>query len=104
MAKSSTTKVNVRPMGSKVIVKRDEAETKTESGLYLPEKAKDKPKSGAVLSVGPGAVNEETGERIPVAVKEGDKVLFTSYAGTELKLNGVDVLILDEEDILAIVD
>lgn len=104
MAKSSTSKVNVRPMGSKVIVKRDEAEEKTESGLYLPEKSKDKPKSGSVLSVGPGAINEETGARIPVSVKEGDKILFTSYAGTEIKINNVDLLILDEDDILAVVD
>lgn len=103
MAKTSS-KINVRPLGAKVIVKRDEAEEKTESGLYLPEKAKDKPKSGSVVSVGPGAINEENGQRIPLAVKEGDKVLFTSYAGTEIKLNNVDLLILDEDDILAVVD
>jgi chaperonin GroES len=107
MARSATlspSKINVRPLGAKVIVKRDEAEEKTESGLYLPEKAKDKPKSGSVLSVGPGSLNEETGERIPLAVKKGDKVLFTSYAGTEIKLNDQDLLILDEDDILAVIE
>ena len=105
MAKAATASApKVRPLGDKVLVKRDEAETRTESGLYLPEKAKDKPKSGAVIAVGPGAVNTETGERIPMTLKKGDKVLFTSYAGAEIKLDGVDLLILDEADILAIVE
>lgn len=100
----SGTKVSIKPLGSKVIVKRDDAEEKTESGLYLPEKAKDKPKSGSVLAVGPGQINEETGSRIPLSVKVGDKVLFNSYAGTEVKLNNQDLLIMDEDEILAIVD
>lgn len=105
MAKAATASApKVRPLGDKVLVKRDEAETRTESGLYLPEKAKDKPKSGTVTAVGPGAVNTDTGERIPMTLKTGDKVLFTSYAGTEIKIDGVDLLILDESDILAVVD
>jgi chaperonin GroES len=105
MAKAATTSMpKVRPLGDKVLVKRDEAETRTESGLYLPEKAKDKPKSGTVTAVGPGAVNTDTGARIPLTLKPGDKVLFTSYAGTEIKVEGVDLLILDEADILAVVD
>ncbi len=100
----SGTKVSIRPLGSKVIVKRDTADEKTESGLYLPEKAKDKPKSGAVLAVGPGPINEDSGSRIPLSVKVGDKVLFNSYAGTEVKMNNQDLLIMDEDEILAIVD
>ncbi len=105
MAKAATASTpKVRPLGDKVLVKRDEAETRTESGLYLPEKSKDKPKSGTVTAVGPGAVNTETGARIPLTLKPGDKVLFTSYAGTEIKIEGVDLLILDEADILAVVD
>ncbi len=105
MAKAATaTAPKVRPLGDKVLVKRDTAETRTESGLYLPETAKDKPKSGTVTAVGPGAINTDTGERIPMTLKTGDKVLFTSYAGTEIKLDGMDLLILDEHDILAVVD
>lgn len=94
----------IRPLNDKVIVQRDEADERTESGLYLPEKAKDKPRSGVVAAVGPGKVNEETGERIAPTVKKGDRVLFTSYAGTEIKLDGVDLLIMDEDDILAVVE
>ena len=102
--KTKASKIDIRPLGAKIIVRRDEAESKTESGIYLPEKAKDKPKTGHVLAVGPGAFNEETGERIPLAVKAGDQVLFTSYAGTEIKLNGQDLLIMDEDDVLAVME
>lgn len=94
----------IRPLNDKVIVQRDEAEDRTESGLYLPEKAKDKPRSGVITAVGPGKVNAETGERIKLTVQKGDKVLFTSYAGTEIKLEGVDLLIMDEDDILAVIE
>ncbi|TVQ65208.1 MAG: co-chaperone GroES [Phycisphaerales bacterium] len=102
--KSKSAKASIRPLGAKVIVQRDEAEDRTESGLYLPEKAKDKPRSGLVTAVGPGRLSEDTGERIAPNVKKGDKVLFTSYAGTEIKLEGVDLLIMDEDDILAVID
>ncbi len=94
----------VRPLGNKVLIKRDEAETKTDSGIYLPESAKDKPKSGTIQAVGTGNINTETGERIPLSVKKGDKVLFTSYAGTEVKLGKDTLLIMTEEDILAVID
>lgn len=99
--KSST---SLRPLGARVLVLRDEAQTKTESGLYLPETAKDKPKTGTVQSVGDGSLNHDTGERIPLTVKPGDKVLFSSYSGTEIKLDGVDMLIMDESEILGIID
>lgn len=94
----------VRPLGNKVLIKRDEAETKTDSGIYLPESAKDKPKSGTIQAVGTGNINTETGERIPLSVKKGDKVLFSSYAGTEVKLDKDTLLIMSETDILAVID
>lgn len=97
-------KLNIRPLGDRIIVKRDAAEDRTEAGIYLPEKAKDTPKSGVVLAVGDGALNTDTGERIPLEIKKNDRVIFSSYAGTEIKIEGEDFLIMSEDDILAIVD
>ena len=94
----------VRPLGDKILVKRDEAETKTSSGIYLPETAKDKPKTGIVQAVGTGALNTDTGERIPLSLKKGDRVIFSSYAGTEVKLDKDTLLIMSEDDILAVVE
>ena len=102
MAKSS--KTSVRPLHDKILVKRDEAETKTASGIFLPETSKDKPKTGTIEAVGDGALNTETGERIPLSVKKGDRVIFSSYAGTEVKLNDQELLIMSEDDILAVID
>ena len=96
--------MKVRPLGDKIIVKRDVAESQTDSGIYLPESAKDKPKQGKVMALGDGNLNKETGERIPFTVKKGDDVIFSSYSGTEIKIEGEDVLIMTEEDILGIVD
>ncbi len=101
MAKSKTA---IRPLHDKILVKRDEAETKTESGIFLPETSKDKPKTGTVEAVGTGALNTDTGERIPLSVKKGDRVIFSSYSGTEVKLDGTDLLIMSEDDILAVID
>jgi chaperonin GroES len=101
---SKKASTGLRPLGARVLVLRDEAQTKTESGLYLPETAKDKPKTGTIQSVGDGSLNHDTGERIPLTVKPGDKVLFSSYAGTEIKLDGVDMLIMEESEILGIID
>jgi chaperonin GroES len=95
---------NIRPLGDKILVKRDEAETKTDSGIFLPETGKEKPKTGTVQSVGDGALNHETGKRIPLSVKKGDRVIFTSYAGNEIKLGDEGLLIMSEEEILAIID
>ncbi len=94
----------VKPLGDKVLVKRDEAGDKTESGIYLPESAKDKPKTGTVQAVGTGALNTETGERIPLTLKKGDKVIFSSYAGSEVKLDKDTLLIMSENEILAVID
>lgn len=101
--KSSTKPGNpgIRPMGDKVIVQRDEAETQTDSGLYLPETSKDKPKTGTVVAVGAGAINTDTGERIPMTLKTGDKVIFSSYSGTEIKIGAQEYLIMGEEEVLA---
>lgn len=95
--------VSIRPLGEKVLVKRTEAEERTAGGIVLPETAKEKPKRGTVLSVGDGRLLED-GSRKPLDVKKGDKVLFTSYAGTEVKVDGEEVLIMDESDILAVLE
>jgi len=96
--------MNVRPLGDKILVKRADPETKTDAGIFLPESAKDKPKEGKVLAVGNGRLNKDTGEYIPFTVKKGDRVIFTSYAGTEIKIGDEDILILTEDDILGIID
>ncbi|MBX3315706.1 MAG: co-chaperone GroES [Phycisphaeraceae bacterium] len=102
MAKKSDT--GIRPLHDKILVRRDDAETKTSSGIFLPESGKERPKTGTVQAVGDGALNTETGERIPLTVKKGDRVIFTSYAGTEIKLDGTDYLMMSEDDVLAVID
>lgn len=95
-------KLNIRPLGDKVIVKRVEAESKTSGGIVLPDTAKEKPKRGIILAVGNGRLLED-GRRSDMQVKKDDQVLFTSYAGTEVKINGEDYLIMDEADILGVI-
>ncbi|HRP62741.1 MAG TPA: co-chaperone GroES [Phycisphaerales bacterium] len=94
----------VRPLGDKILVKRAEAVSKTESGIYLPESAKDKPKEGQIVALGNGNLNKETGEYLPFTVKKGDRVIFSSYAGTEIKLDGEEFLIMSEDDILGVIE
>lgn len=96
-------KVNVRPLGEKVLVRRLEAEDRTAGGIVLPDTAKEKPRRGTVEAVGEGRLAED-GKRTPLQVKKGDQVLFTSYGGTEVKISGTDYLILDESDILAVLE
>jgi chaperonin GroES len=96
--------MNVRPLGDKILVKRAEAQTKTESGIYLPETAKDKPKEGKVIAVGSGHLNKETGKYIPFSVKKGDRVIFNSYAGTEVKIDNEELLIMTEDDVLGVIE
>jgi len=93
----------LRPLGDKILVKRVEAETKTKSGIVLPDSAKEKPKRGKVLAVGDGR-RLDNGERAAIEVKKGDEVLFTSYAGTELKIDGEEVLVMSVDDVLAVVE
>ncbi len=94
----------VKPLDDRVLVKPVEQSNVTDSGIYLPESAKDKPKTGTIQAVGNGALNTDTGERIPLTVKKGDKVIFSSYAGTEVKFDTDELLIMSESDILAILD
>jgi len=93
---------NIRPLGDRVLVKRAEAEERTAGGILLPETAKDKPKEGTVISVGEGKQLDD-GTRSTFAVKTGDRILFSAYAGTEVKYLGEEFLIMREEDILGIV-
>jgi chaperonin GroES len=95
--------MNVVPLNDKIVVERLEAESKTAGGIVLPDNAKEKPKQGKILSLGEGKVLEN-GKRASFQVKIGDKVLFTSYAGSEVNVNGKDYLIMTEDDILAVVD
>ena len=95
--------VKLRPLHDRVVVEPAEREEKTESGLFLPETAKEKPQRGVVVAVGPGK-RDEDGKAIALDVSEGDHVLFAKFAGTEVKLNGKDVLILKESDILGVVE
>lgn len=94
----------IRPLHDKILVRRDEAKSKTDSGIIIPESGKERPKTGVIEAVGTGALNTETGERIPLTVKKGDRVLFTSYAGTEIKLDTEEFLMMSEDDILAVID
>ncbi len=93
----------LRPLGDRVWIEPIEQEETTASGIILPETAKEKPQEGKVLAVGPG-VRDDKGERQPLEVKVGDRVLFAKYAGTEIKQEGTKYLIMRESDILAIVD
>ena len=97
-------KLKLKPLGSRVVIKALEREEMTKSGIVLPDTAKEKPQEGKVLSVGPGDRDAETGKRIPVELKEGDRVLFQKYAGTEFKLDDEELLILSEKDVLAIIE
>jgi chaperonin GroES len=93
---------NIRPLGDRVLVKRAEAEERTAGGILLPETAKDKPKEGTVIAIGEGKQLDD-GSRSTFAVAKGDRILFSAYAGTEVKYMGEEFLIMREEDILGIV-
>ena len=93
---------HIRPLGDRVLVKRAEAEDRTAGGILIPETAKDKPKEGTVVSIGEGKQLDD-GSRSTFAVKPGDRILFSAYAGTEVKYMGDEFLIMREEDILGIV-
>jgi chaperonin GroES len=95
--------INLKPLGSRVVVEPMEAEEVTAGGIVLPETAKEKPQKGTVLAIGPGD-RDEDGKHIPMDVKKGDVVLFAKYSGTEIKVDGKKLLILRESDLLAIVE
>jgi chaperonin GroES len=95
--------LNLKPLGDRVVVRaQDDLEQRTPSGLVIPDTAKEKPQIGEVLAVGPGALNDE-GARLPMDVSAGDRVLYSKYAGTEVKLDGQEYLVLSARDVLAIV-
>lgn len=90
----------IKPLGDKIIVKQGQAEEKTKSGIVLPDTAKDKPNEGEVVAVGPGRRTDD-GTLIPVDIKKGDVVIYSSYSGTKVKYDGMEYLIISEGDILA---
>jgi chaperonin GroES len=92
--------INVNPLGDRVVVKPIPREEMTKGGIILPDTAKEKPQEGEVLAVGPGRITED-GKRLPMEVKVGDRVLYAKYAGTEIKIEGEEYVILRESDILA---
>jgi chaperonin GroES len=94
--------MKLKPLNDRVLVKRLESEEKTAGGLFIPDTAKEKPSKGEVVAVGPGKTAED-GKLIAMTVKAGDQVLFNKYAGTEIKLDGVEHLVMREDDILAII-
>jgi chaperonin GroES len=96
--------LKLRPLNDRIVVKPSEGEEKTASGLFLPETAKEKPQQGEVIAVGPGRFDEDGEKRIPLDLKVGDLVLYAKYGGTEIKLEGENVLILKESDVLAVIE
>ena len=94
--------MNLQPLDDRIVVKASEAEETTASGLVIPDTAKDKPQQGEVLAVGPGRRSEQSGEVIPLDVKVGDKVVYSKYGGTEITVDGQDLLILNARDVLAV--
>lgn len=93
----------IKPLQDRVILKRVDEEEKTASGLYIPDSAKEKPQQGEILAVGPGKILEG-GTKLDMTVKEGDLVLFGKYSGSEVKLDGEEVLIMREDDILGVIE
>mgnify|MGYP001283799282 CR=1 FL=1 len=94
--------VNFRPLHDRVVVRRVESEEKTAGGIIIPDTAKEKPQEGEILAVGPGA-RDESGKLVPLDVKAGDRVLFGKWSGTEVRINGEDLLIMKESDIMGVI-
>ncbi len=99
---TTETKINIKPLGDRVVIRPAQREEVTASGVILPDTAKEKPQRGTILAVGPGKVGDN-GQRTALEVTEGSEVLYAKYAGTEVKVDGEDLLIVSEKDILAIV-
>ncbi len=95
--------MKIRPLNDRIMVKRLEEEEKTKGGIIIPDSAKEKPAEGEIIAVGNGKMNDKN-ERVPLEVKPGDRVLFSKYGGTDIKLDGEDYLIMREDDILGIVE
>jgi chaperonin GroES len=99
---TTATKVAIKPLEDRIVVQASEAETTTASGIVIPDTAKEKPQEGTVLAVGPGRY--EDGNRVPLDVKVGDKVLYSKYGGTEVKYAGEEYLVLSARDVLAVIE
>jgi len=95
--------MKIKPLNDRILVVRVEEEQKTAGGIIIPDTAKEKPQQGKVVAVGPGKMGED-GKRIPMDIKEGDRVLFSKYGGTEIKIDGVEHLFMREDDILGVID
>ena len=95
--------MNFKPLLDRVVIKRTQEENRTAGGIIIPDTAKEKPSQGVVVSVGPGG-RDERGNLIPMTLKEGDKVLFSKWSGTEVKINGEDLLIMKETDVLGVLE
>ena len=95
--------MNFRPLHDRVVIKRADSETKTTGGIIIPDTAGEKPQQGDVIAVGPGG-RDESGKLIPIDLKKGDKVLFGKWSGTEVKIDGKDLLIMKESDIMGVLD
>jgi chaperonin GroES len=95
--------MKIRPMNDRILVVRVEEEKKTSGGIIIPDTAKEKPQEGKVVAAGPGKMGED-GKRIPMEVKKGDRILFSKYAGTEIKMDGVEHIFMREDDILGILE
>jgi chaperonin GroES len=96
--------MNFRPLGDRVVVRRVKETTKSAGGIIIPETAQEKPQEGQIVSVGPGALDEKTGKRTPLEVKAGDRVLFGKWSGTELKIDGEELLIMKENDVMGVLE
>ena len=101
---STVTKEKIRPLGNKIVVKRDEAKERSRGGIIFPDAGKEKPRLGTVISAGPGEICVATGKPVALEVKDGDRIIFSSYAGTEVKLEGEPYLVIDSGDVLAVIE
>ncbi len=95
--------VKFRPLADRVVVKRIDSETKTKGGIIIPDTAKEKPQEGEVVAVGPGA-RDDAGKMIPMSLKKGDKILFGKWSGTEVKMDGQELLIMKESDVMGVIE
>jgi chaperonin GroES len=95
--------MKIRPLNDRVLVIREEEEQKSTGGIIIPDTAKEKPQRGKIVAAGPGKMGED-GKRVPLEVQEGDRILFAKYAGTDIKLDGVEHVFMKEDDILSIVE
>ena len=99
---ATATKTSIKPLEDRVLVRPEEGEETTASGIVIPDTAKEKPQEGTVLAVGPGK-RSDTGDLIPMEVKDGDKIIYSKYGGTEIKVDGEELLILSARDVLAVI-